>query len=403
MEGKIKVLIVDDIQATRENICKLLEFHPEIVPVGHAGTGEEGIKKAQELHPDVILMDINMPGMDGIEATRILTTKVPQASIIIMSVQGEQEYLRKAMVAGAKDYLTKPFTGQELQQAVKQVHESEQKRRRMVNADTENIAKSGKIITVFSTKGGIGKTTIATNLAVALAERVGARVGVLDADLQFGDVALFLNITPHATIADLVKDMDNLDEKVLEGYLTGYHSNVKVLAAPLRPEQAEMVQAAQLGAVLKVMKTMFQYIVVDTAPTFNETMLSVMDAADIVLVVTSMELPTIKNVKLCLEILDSLNYAKDKIKLVLNRADSDGGIELSEVEDSLHYRFTSTLPSDGKTVVRSVNKGIPFVVGSPEAQVSKDMVQLAKILAGEEQITVKEPKGMVSKFRRLFA
>ncbi|MDR3559877.1 MAG: response regulator [Negativicutes bacterium] len=399
MAAKIRVLIADDIQATRDNIRKLTEFHPEIAIAGEADSAEAAIAKAKEVQPDVILMDINMPGMDGISATSLLSTEVPQACIIIMSVQGEKEYLRRAMTAGAKDYLTKPFSGDELLQAIKQAYTCEQQRRKVVNFEPKE-PQLGKVITVFSAKGGTGKTTIATNLAVALAAKTRGRTCIVDADLQFGDVSLFLNIVPRATIADLVADVAHLDDKVMAGYLTKYNDQVDVLAAPLRPEQAETVSSATLSAVFKTLRTMYQYIIVDTTPTFSETMLTALDDADQILVVASLDLPTIKNVKLCLEIMESLNYSPDKIKLVLNRANSEGGMDIREAEESLRQSFTASLPSDGKMVVSSVNRGTPFVVSNPEAVVSQNIFKLAKSISAIEW-PQEQPRGMVYRLKRL--
>jgi pilus assembly protein CpaE len=399
MVAKIRVMIVDDVQATRENIRKLIEFHPSITVVGEAATAESAISQAKETQPDIILMDINMPGMDGISATALLSTELPQSGIIIMSVQAEREYLRRAMTAGAKDYLTKPFSGDELLQAIKQVHTNQQQRRKVVTFEPK-APEEGKVITVFSAKGGIGKTTIAANLAVALADKAKGKVCIVDADLQFGDVSLFLNILPRATIADVVADIENLDDKVLAGYLTKYNQQVDVLAAPLRPEQAEMVAGVHLASVLKTLRCMYQYIIVDTVPAFSETTLAALDEADQILVVASMDLPTIKNVKLCLEIMESLSYNPDKIKLVLNRTNSEGGMDIREAEESLRRNFTATLPSDGKTVVTSVNRGTPFVIANPDAVVSRNIFKLAQYIggAGGQQ----EPaKGMVHKLKRL--
>lgn len=401
MAAKIRVLVVDDIQATRDNIRKLLDFHPEITLAGEASSAEEAVSKAKLMQPDVILMDINMPGMDGINATGVISTEVPGASIIIMSVQGEQEYLRKAMLAGAKDYLTKPFSGDELLNAIKQVYANEQRRRKVVAFEPRS-AEPGKIITIFSTKGGVGKTTIATNLAVALNQKTGARVGLVDADLQFGDIALFLNLLPRVTIAELVRDIESLDDKLLDSYMTSYADGVRVLAAPLRPEQAEVVTGPHMTAILKAMRAAYKYVVVDTTPAFNEAMLAALDISDMVLVVAAMDLPTIKNVKLCLEIMDSLDYPQDKIHLVLNRAQSDGGMDIREAEDSLRRTFTATLPSDGKTVVSSVNRGIPFVTTHPNAPVSQSVFNLAGSIAGGDWQKPPEVKGMVGKLKRMF-
>lgn len=401
MAAKIRVLVADDIQATRDNIRKLIEFHPEIVIVGEAGTAEEAIEKTKQLQPNIVLMDVNMPGMDGISATKIISAEVPGVSIVIMSVQAEQEYLRRAMVAGAKDYLTKPFTGDELLQALKQVYVTEQSRKKVIPFEPKT-SELGKITTVFSTKGGVGKTTIATNLAVALATKSGDKVGIIDADLQFGDVALFMNLMPRATSADLVREIDNLDEKLLDSYLTPYSDNVRVLAAPFRPEQGEMVTGQHLTAILKTMRTMHKYVIVDTTPVFSEAMLAILDISDLVLVVSALDLPTIKNVKLCLEIMESLNYPQEKVRLLLNRANSEGGMDISEAEESLRCIFTATIPSDGKTVVSSVNRGIPFVVTSPDAPVSQNIFNLAKIVAAGDWQEQDKPASVVHKLRRLF-
>jgi len=398
MAAKIKVLITDDTQTTRVSIRKLIEFHPEIAVVGEAANAEEAIAKTKELQPDVVLMDINMPGMDGIAATAVLAAEAPQASIVIMSVQGEKEYLRRAMTAGAKDYLTKPFSGDELLQTIRQVYGNEQQRRKVVTLDKK---AEGTVMTVFSAKGGVGKTTLAVNLGVAIAAKTRQRVCIVDADLQFGDVSLFLNLLPKATVADLVADIDGLDGKQLAGYLTRYNEYVDVLAAPLRPEQAELVTGAHLSAALKVLRTVYQYVIVDTAPSFNEAMLATLDEADQVLVVSSLDLPTIKNVKLCLEIMDSLAYGGEKVKLVLNRASSEGGMDVKEVEESLRRSFAGTVPSDGKVVVGSVNRGVPFVVTNPEAPVSQSVFTLAKNLAAEGWQQQEEARGMVFRLKRL--
>ncbi len=380
MSDKIRVLIVDDVATTRENIVKLIQFQPEIEAVGQAGNGEEALFQAKALRPDVVLMDINMPGMDGITATERLTVEVPETTIIIMSVQGEQEYLRRAMMAGAKNYLTKPFTGDELIQAVRQSVSRDRQVRDALRVKS-GVKSPGKVISVFSGKGGVGKTMLAVNLAVALAARPDTKVAIVDADIQFGDVPIFLNLLPRSTIADVLPDAEHLDDKTLAAYMTPYNDSIQVLAAPLRPEQAELVSGYLVGAVVKQMRSAYDFIIIDTAVAFNEVTIAALDAADTVLVLAALDLPAVKNAKLALEILQSLGYAEGKIQLVVNSVHSDGGIEPREVQESLKKEIVMTLPTDGKTVVNSINKGIPFSLAQPETLLAQKVLALAAQLA----------------------
>jgi pilus assembly protein CpaE len=392
MSEKIKVLIVDDVAETRENIRKLMEFHPEFEAVGQAGTGEEALVQAKALHPDVVLMDINMPGMDGIAATERMSVEVPESSIIIMSVQGEQEYLRRAMMAGAKNYLTKPFTGDELMNAIKDAYTKDRKVRDALRMKSGERVP-GKIIGVFAGKGGVGKTTIAVNLAVALASRPGIKVAIVDVDIQFGDVALALNVFPRSTIADIVAEKGQIEDKILETYMTAYNDQLSVLAAPLRPEQAERLTGKLVGAILQQLRNSYDFIIVDTASSFSEVTIAALDASDTVLVIVALDLPTVKNTKLSLEIMQSLGYGDDKILLVLNRPTPEGGIDAREVETSLKRIFAVTIPTDIKTVASSINKGFPFVIANPSAPVSQKLITLAAIVAPPEN----DPRGASGK------
>ena len=215
-------------------------------------------------------------------------------------------------------------------------------------------------------------------------------------------MALFLNLAPKLTLADLANEIDHLDVALIEEHLSLFNASVHVLPAPLRPEQAELINGSHLTAILGKIRTMFDYIIVDTAPSFTDAMLAVLDAADQILIISSMDLATIKNVKLCLELMESLNYSRDKIKVILNRADSEGGMEPREVQESLRHPFASTLPSDGRTVVYSVNRGIPFVLSNPESGVAKGIFALAAMIAGGEEKKAAAERGVMSKFKRLF-
>lgn len=212
---KFRVLIVDDIAETRENIRKLLQFESDIDVVAVARTGREAIQLTQEVNPDVVLMDINMPDMDGIAATEIIRQKMPSVQVVVLSVQGDQNYMRKAMLVGARDFLTKPPMPDELVAAIRRAGKMAREERAKnaqayvaapVGANFNAAAGSnaqGKVIMFYSPKGGTGTTTLAVNVAVALCNEE-TRVVIVDASLQFGDVALFLNEQGKNTILDLV-------------------------------------------------------------------------------------------------------------------------------------------------------------------------------------------------------
>lgn len=380
MAKRIGVLVVDDSAEARENIRKLLRFDDDIEVVGEAENGQTAIERARELRPDVILMDINMPVMDGITATERLSLEVPESAIVMISVQGEAEYLRKAMMAGAREYLVKPFAGDDLANAIKKVAEVEGRRRQVRHAEAAPPASLGKVVALFSGKGGVGKTTLAANLAVALAAEAKARVALVDLDLQFGAVGVLMDIAPPRTIADLVRE-PSIDAELLDSYLVTHPSGVRILPCPLRPEQAETVTGTHVDRILTTLRQMADYVIVDTPQAFSETNLAVLDHADLILLVATLELPAVKNVKLSLDVMASLNYPADKIRLILNRYSDEIGIPREDLEKSLHFPVAARIPSDGRAVVASVNKGVPFYSAEPKSKVSQAIRELALQIA----------------------
>jgi len=399
MTDKIRILIVDDIDETRENLAKLIGFEPDMEIAGSANSGQQAIELAKRERPHVILMDINMPDMDGITATEIIANTVPESPIIMMSVQGEQDYLRRSMLAGAREFLVKPFSADELVNAIRHVNELEKVKRSRyqqqapqqqpagpaaVPAQPPGGQQKGQIISFFSPKGGVGRTTIATNLAVALSQTTNKPVVLVDGSLPFGDVAVILNIPPKAkTIADLVGSFDNVDADVLESVLFSHSTGIKVLLAPPTPEAAELITAANMKKVLELLAQRYAFVVVDTWPSFQEVVLTMLDTADVILTLMTLEITSLKNVRVFLEIAEKLGYDEHKVQLVANRNDSSGGIKASDVEASLGRKIPHTIVSDGRALVLAVNRGVPFVISHKDSQVSKDMFTLAARLAGE--------------------
>jgi pilus assembly protein CpaE len=417
MADQIRVLIVDDIPETRDHLTKLLGFESDIEVVGSAASGGESLTMAGEMLPDVVLMDINMPDMDGIAATERLSAQVPTAAVVMMSVQGEADYLRRSMLAGAREFLVKPFSSDELTASIRQVYTRERDKQSRMNAmpvmsgtpggsapAAEDGGHAGQVVAIFSPKGGVGRTTVAVNLAVAAATELGKSVVLMDGSFQFGDVGVLLNLNPkNKSIADLVPELEAGELESIDTFVINHSAGIRVLLAPPSPEMAELITPSGVKRVLEALRKNHDLVVVDCTSWFNETTLAILDAADVVLTMLSLEITSIKNMRLFLEVADQLGYEANKIKLVLNRADSSLGIRVADVESSIGRKVDHTIVSDGRSVVYALNRGVPFFLSNREAQVSQDILRLAQAVAGERVPSPREDTRKAVQKKSLFS
>lgn len=406
MSDKIRVLIVDDLPETRENVRKLLQFESDVEVIAQAGTGEQAVEMAKEHRPDIILMDINMPGLDGIAASQAIVENVPTAQIIIMSVQSEADYLRRAMLAGARDFLMKPFSGDELITAIRRVHQM----RRLEAAPTPPkpqvdvvdrkqpaADEKGQIVTVYSPKGGSGCTTIAVNLAVALAEQ-GNRTLLLDGSLQFGDVAVMLNMRPSTSIADLMDRIGELDADLISSVVLSHETGVEVLMAPPRPEMADLVSEENIKLLLADLQENFEYVIIDTGSSLDDITLAMLDLSDRIFVVTQQNLPTLKNVSRFFDLAQTLDYEREKITLIVNRASDRLGISVKDIANTLKRPVIATIPADDDAVSRAADQGRPLVVGRTRGRpIGKSIRQLASLTIEESTSGSRASAGQESK------
>jgi pilus assembly protein CpaE len=389
---KFRVLIVDDVSETRENLRKLLQFEADIEVIAAARTGREAIQLAQETNPDVVLMDINMPDMDGIAATEGIKQKMPAVQVVILSVQGDQNYMRRAMLVGARDFLTKPPMPDELVAAIRRAGKMAREERYKANqvqisaqgggiqSSTASRITRGKIILIYSPKGGTGCTTIAVNLAVAM-HNDETRVVIMDANLQFGDVAIFLNEQGKNTILDLTPRVDELDPEIVDNVMIkNAASGVHVLASPSRPENAEKVNADQFSKLVRYLRQLYDYVIVDSSTYLTDVTISVLDIADAIVLVGTQDIPSIKNDRLFLDLLQTLNIQAEKIAFVMNKFDRRIAISPEKVGENLKQVVLAVIPLDERTVIPSVNRGVPFMLDNKTQPAARGIYILAEAL-----------------------
>lgn len=381
-QDQITILLVDDIPETRENIKKLLAFEPDFKVIGSAGTGREGVELAKELRPNVIIMDINMPDMDGLQATAKIREQVPTSAVIIMSVQSDSDYLRRAMMAGASDFLTKPIGMDDLYNTIRAVYERNKPLVAQYKAAMEQIPldairpqkpegageHAGHIIVVYSPQGGVGTTTIATSLASGLM-REGIRVLLVDADLQFGDVPMFLNIQPQSTMLELMGSVDDLDTELFENIVMSHESGLKVLLGPPRPELADELKTMPtfLSQILGKVASNYDFVIVDTSCAFDETLLGLLDMASKIMLVGTPTLTSVKNLRFVVDLFGQLGYPSDKVMLVMNRTSDDRQrkqvtLGMDRIQNYLKRPVEGQIPLvDEKITLGAILRGVPVI------------------------------------------
>jgi pilus assembly protein CpaE len=372
----------------------LLQFESDVEVIGVARTGREGFDLAKETKPDVILMDINMPDMDGISATELIRQRNPVSQIIILSVQGDPNYMRRAMLAGARDFLTKPPMADELISAVRRAGEMArvEKAKAVQSAvSVSTVAQpvlgtsltDGRVIMVYSPKGGTGVTTIAVNLAITL-NNDETRVVLVDGNLQFGDVAIFLNEQGKNTILDLAPRSDELDAEVVEGVMIKHASSgLRVLASPSRPEHADHISSEQFTKLLKYLRQVYPYVVVDTAHMLNDITLAALDVCDLLLLVVTQDIPAVKNVRLFLDLMNTIGVPRERVCFVMNKYDKRISITPEKVGENLKQPIVSVIPFDERIVIPSVNRGVPFMIDNKTQPIARTIFSLAETVRAQ--------------------
>jgi pilus assembly protein CpaE len=361
-----------------DRLRESLSSHGDLDVVGWSENVADGSAPLAGGHLEVVVHATSSSELPADELAQI--REHTQAPIVIVASGESPRMLEDALDADIADVLLLP---QLTDNAVFAIRKACHAGRRLA-METSGAAKRGRIVTVFSPKGGTGKTVTATNLATAVAKHGQKRTLLLDLDLQFGDAAIMLGLEPEKTIHDLVVAPGELDSEKLAGYTTRHSSGLDVLPAPLRPEDAELVTESKLSRLLEVARSSYEVIVVDTSPFFHGPMLATLDRTDDLLMLCGLDVPTLKNVRISLQTLELLSFPAGRIKFLLNRANSKVGMKKKEVEGALGVKIDFEVPSD-RAVPLAVNRGVPAVIGDAGAEFSKAIRTMTKQLLAPPQ------------------
>lgn len=386
--AKIRLVVVDDISNTRDNIIHLLEFETDIDVIASVGSGQEAIDVCEKSDPDVVLMDINMPDMDGIKATEIIHSRDTAAQVIMLTVQGEISYMRKAMIAGARDYLTKPPEPDELISTIRRAAafaRDERKRRQAeraallaASAAGEPIQQSGHLVMVYAPKGGSGVTTLSVNVACALQAMAGKTL-LMDANNQYGDVPMFINQNSRYSILDFTTRADQLDSEVIASLVMRHKSSdLDVVLGTPKFELAEQIQAESLGIAIDALLLEYKFIVADLPRQIDDLFLTILDRASLIIIPIMQDLPAIRNAQIFLDLMNTLNISKDKILMVMNKADKRISISAERISKNLKIPIEHEINLDEKTVLTSINRGIPFTIDTEETEIKRQTLDVAR-------------------------
>jgi len=394
----IRVLIADGSERLRATLQRRLAAEEDITVCGTAGDGEQALQEALHLVPDIAVLDAGLTGLDGVQTTEMLAEYAPQAGVILMSVESGSDLFRRAMVAGAREVLQKPFSGDDLVAAIRRVDafqarkRAAQSARQPVNggppAEDSLRRREGRMITIVSGKGGVGKSVIATNLALVLNRLHPGGVVLIDLSLQFGDVAALLAIKPEATIAEFAASDPSVgDRNVLQEALSKGPEGLTVLAAPASPELADYVTTAHLRSLVAELRGQYDLVIADTTSQLSEITLEAVENSDHIVLVTDFSVTSVKNTRLIMSVIGVLQVDPDRLLVVANHRDAPlaGGMDRPRIEDFLRHPVAAEIPYDGVAIGVSVSLGVPVVIGANQSPAKGAFERLAATVTGNAE------------------
>ena len=392
----IRVLIADGSERIRANLQRRLSAEEDITVCGMAADGEHALQEALNLVPDIAVLDAGLTGLDGVQTTEMLAEYAPQAGVILMSMESGSELFRRAMLAGAREVLQKPFAGDDLVAAIHRVHAFQARKRAAQSArqpanggppPAEGARRrDGRMITIVSGKGGVGKSIIATNLSLILNRPNPGSVVLVDLSLQFGDIAALLAMTPDGTIAEFAaSDASIADRHVIQQALSLGPQGLTVLAAPPSPELADYVTTAHLRSLIAELRSSYETVVADTTSQLTEITLEALENSDHIVLVTDFSVTSVKNTRLIMSVIGVLQVDPERILVVANHRDAPlaGGMDRARIEDFLRHPVAAEIPHDAAGIGGSVSLGVPVVISGHSSPATAAFERLAAAVTGQ--------------------
>lgn len=384
MSIKIDTVIIDPDKTSRQLISGYLNQISDISIVGEFDDAINSYGEIVELHPNLIIVDISQKQQFTLDVIVKLSKNLRNSKIIVLSYDMDSQLVIQSLRAGAREFLLKPLIEKDFLDSVEKIKD-------LILGNINDTTKC-KVITTFSNKGGIGKTSIATNLAVELASITNERVTLVDLNFLMGDVTTFLDLTPAFDTAYVVNNLERIDETFLLSTLEKYkNTTLYVLADPPDLEQAEVITSENITTLINVLRSVFSYVIIDTTSSFDGKTITALDNSDLILLVSILNLPSVRNCQRCFDLFKRLGYQKDKIKLIINRYLENDEIKIEDVEDVLGHNVYYKIPNNYFAIINAVNKGIPVSDVNHQSNIAKSFRELAALLSDNYTYTNTKP------------
>jgi pilus assembly protein CpaE len=378
-----RVVAICEAGGTQQQINSALTAQPEFSLVEVLESTDKLVRQLRAVEPDIIIIDHILGGDPTLDIIDDLALQFPQAAVVAILPTSDPIMAQRVMLAGARGFVVQPFTQINLLSVLRRMVELENRRQPLKSTSVFSMPEAIRplrSVAVFSPRGGAGTTTVATNLAVALAEETGSKVLLFEGKLFFGHLEVMLNIRGQNNVSDLVQHANHLDDSLIRDVISQHASGIHVLLAPSNMQIAQGIRADDLYTVFIALSRMYDYIVIDNGSMLSEASVTMMDAADRIMLLTNPDLAALHDTSRFIQLSRSLGYAPDKILTVLNRAGVNGGVRQSDIEAVLHYQLYAQIADDPEASLRSLNRGIPMLVRYPRSPASRSIRELAKNL-----------------------